>query len=1381
MSRVVQGEILMSEQTPEAKKALSKAVRTLRARLLEDLSGAMASAYLLQVKVAAQAKLDEAARVQRARLEQWLQEELRTLPKAEHAAARERLLAQVVTDAAFTLLLRLITLRLLEASGLRREKVVTGGWESTAYKDFRQLAPELVQGDPTEGYATLLGLLFSELSLELPGLFGDVRLTALVPIPPATLRAVVQALNAPELESCWRDDTTLGWVYQYWNDPEREALDKKLNEQKKLQNHEIASKTQMFTERYMVEWLLHNSLGTQWLAICRKHGWTAEVERKGADGQSLLERLDARRAAWRAKREQGSEPLDALMPIEGGQEAAWKYWVPQPIVPDMVDKAPSSLRAYKLLDPACGSGHFLVIAVGLLFELYREEARQRGEAHQPEWQPKAIVESILSHNLYGLDIDPRAVQLAAAALWLKAKQLCPEAEPSALNLVAPNLSLASLPHDDPALRELCASVERETGIPSALTLKVVHALHGADHLGTLLKVDAELEAALDGFEREAGGTALGRRKPQQGNLLAEQAFGPDQLLLVTREQAKATLLNRLEDFLSQHGGADDLGLRLRGEQLAAGVRFVRMVQEGQYDLVVGNPPYQGTSKMADAKYVQKHYPRGKADLYAAFLERGLQLAKEGGVSALLTMRNWMFIKQYAELREWLLESFDLRLLGDVDRGAFDEVPNEVLAAVMSLFRRARPGDASLALQPTPLDDKSYDRERTKRKRAAVLCQVGRFEFEVERLKVVPERPVVYWWDANFLAQYCCAPKVGDVGPVRLGLSTSDNPRFLRCIWELVKGKSRRLGTNCWEYDITGWRPLISGAAGVAWIAPLDLAVQWRTCGIELELFPAAVLRNPEQQMLGGVAFTPMGNTFAARQHRFLSMFDAVGRSVISGDRAQALANMNSSLGRRIMADLNPSITFTAGDVERMPLLPLAGASSVVETLDTAFTLHESHREPSVEFTQPGPSPWRYAQDWAQRAVDRPEGDPLPPYEPEFDPEPPSDYLSFALGVALGRFGARGEGILDPRIADLSHALPHGTLYLSALHEEDGLAHLAAAPLLAAWQTHGTAIQRGEKAEKTLREYLSQKFFAEVHRGMYENRPIHFPLSSEKKSFVAWVNIHRWHAGTLRALLADHLYPDKQRLEGEIVDLREAKRSADKKQAREAERRFAQVNAWLDELSAFIAAVEQCAEKGPPPTDAKCPARETDRRFVMDLDDGVMINAAALWPLLDPQWKDPKKWWKQLALAEGKKDYDWAHLSARYFPTRVYDKCKKDPSLGVAHGCFWKLHPENAYKWELRLQDEIGPEFKLDEPARTEDEAFTAAWIQASSDHYRAAFEAEHPEKVEALVAAEHKRREKKRRKAGEGEDEAQGELGLEGDEEENAEEALEQGAPLKNK
>ncbi len=254
--------------------------------------------------------------------------------------------------------------------------------------------------------------------------------------------------------------------------------------------------------------------------------------------------------------------------------------------------------------------------------------------------------------------------------------------------------------------------------------------------------------------------------------------------------------------------------------------------------------------------------------------------------------------------------------------------------------------------------------------------------------------------------------------------------------------------------------------------------------------------------------------------------------------------------------------------------------------------------------------------------------------------------------------------------------------------------------------------------------------------MYESRPIHWPLSSEKKTFIAWVTIHRWNENTLRVLLADHLGVALKRLDGEIDDRRTARDGADKKAAREAEKRYAKVQRRREELVSFIAAVEQCAEHGPPPTDSACPAREANARYVPDLDDGVMINSAALWPLLLPQWKEPKKWWKELATAQGKKDYDWSHLAMRYWPTRVERKCQANPSFGVAHGCFWKYHPDRAWAWELRLQDEIGPDFRIEEgPYRGDGghEAHRAAWLR------------DRPEEALGAVEKEALRRRRKRK------------------------------------
>ncbi|TVQ94623.1 MAG: BREX-6 system adenine-specific DNA-methyltransferase PglX [Deltaproteobacteria bacterium] len=1313
--------------TADAKTALSSTIQGLRARLLDDLHASTETAYRLSVR-AQDAGLSAEARDRRKRLEDWIAEQRRAdLGAGRKAKARsdEDHRRDIEKQAAYTLLNRLIVLRILEArpeqgEPLRAPPVVTGGWESRGYKDFRSLAPALVRGDPTEGYATLLQLLFEDLALDLPGIFGPAGVAELVPITPATLRAVIEALDAPALASCWTDELTLGWVYQYWNDPERDQIDAQLNSGKKLQAHQIASKTQLFTERYMVDWLLQNSLGPMWLAMCRKHGWTPEVQ---ADG--TLDRLEARRVAWRAQREAGEVPLTALMPLESEAERRWAYYVPQPIPQSAVAQAPETVRDLRLLDPAMGSGHFLLVAFDLLTALYREEARHRGEQGQARWSDQAIAERILSHNLHGIDLDARAVQIAAASLWIRARRFAHQARPQSLNLVASNLRLASLPDDDPALVELRREVESEIGVPAALTDRIVHALRGADHLGSLLRVDGEVSRAISEHE-----TALGRIKPEQGGLFTGFKQEAERVPM-GREAAKSALVLALESFLDRRTSAEDLGLRMRGAQLAAGVRFVRLLREGSYDLVVGNPPYQGTSKMADAAYVKKHYELGKADLFAAFLLRGLELAREGGTSALLTMRNWMFIKQYAGLREHLLALHSLRSMADLDWGSFAEM-KDVKVNISIFMCGVDSKDPSLAIAPTGTSPSDRTAAAILQKEAGLRVQTERYDFDPAALKVVPEWPLVYWWGEATLSAYQSAPLIGVVSPAAKGLCTCNDTRFLRFGWESQPS------------SLIEWVPSVHGAKGVVWMDPCDTMVNWNTSGLEIKADQdhryssiSKHVRSPHYYFRRGVAFSMIGSSFTARVHRYPSIFGNKGSSVFPDDLAGAVCAMNSTRAREILESLNPGIGFEVGDVNRLPLFPIPDADRIFAQIEAAFSTHEAHREPSVEFRRPGPSPWTYAQDWAQRAVDRPEGAPLPPYEEVLEPEPPTDHLSFALGVALGRFGPAGEGVLDPSTADLSHALPAGILFLDTTLDEadrrDGLGHPAAAPLHAAWQTHRAAIG----TRRTLRAWLAADFFKDVHRQMYDNRPIHWPLSSAKRTFVAWVNIHRMNGRTLRVLLADHLMPALSRLEGALNDLREARDGADQKASRAAEKQFDRVFKAKEELVAFIEQVEACADQGPPPVDRTCPPREQDAAYDPDLDDGVMINSAALWPLLEPQWKDPKKWAKELATAKGRKDYDWSHLAMRYWPTRVDKKCQADPSLGVAHGCFWRYHPERAWAWELRLQDEIAPDFRIEEPPYRP--GGRDLGDQGDQPH-RATFLAEEPEAALAAIEKEAVRR-----------------------------------------
>ncbi|TVP98543.1 MAG: BREX-6 system adenine-specific DNA-methyltransferase PglX, partial [Planctomycetaceae bacterium] len=577
--------------TPEAKTFLSKTIRRLRTRLLDDFRSSGDSTYQFAIRNLKDAKLDGALAARRRRIEEWLDEQVRSEAGKKTKRTAEDFRRDLEQQAAYTLLNRLLILRLMEAGRLRHGTLAAQGWNSETYKTFRQIARAITQDDETEGFAFLLQLVFEDLAVEMPGLYGPAGVAELLPVPPATLRAVIEALADPLLDSCWTDDMTLGWVYQYWNDPQREALDAKINDGGKIEPHEIASKTQMFTERYMVDWLLQNSLGPMWLAMCKQHGWTPDAESTGT-----LDQLEQRRIEWRAKRDAGQVELTDLMPLHSELEQRWAYYVPQPIPDDAVKQAPKSVRDLKILDPAVGSGHFLIVAFDLLLALYREEARHRGEAADSDsekWSDRGIVERILEHNLHGIDLDPRAVQIAAAALWLKARAACPQAQPRQLNLVASNLRLGSLPNDDPALVELRSVVEKETGMPAELTDTIVQALRGADHLGSLLQIDKAVDQAIEKHETELATRPLVWQRDLFGTPIIQQRR-IDFDAIATRR----SLLDGLDVFLSRHTSGEDLGLRTRGEQLAAGVRFMRLVKEGSYDLVVANPPYQGTSKMA---------------------------------------------------------------------------------------------------------------------------------------------------------------------------------------------------------------------------------------------------------------------------------------------------------------------------------------------------------------------------------------------------------------------------------------------------------------------------------------------------------------------------------------------------------------------------------------------------------------------------------------------------------------------------------------------------------------------------------------------------------------------------------------------------------------
>jgi len=216
-----------------------------------------------------------------------------------------------------------------------------------------------------------------------------------------------------------------------------------------------------------------------------RNGWSPDAVEK-------IENLKARRTEWNQKISNKEVLETDSMPVNGDEEF-WKYYVPQGLDEETVKAAPISLDKLKILDPAMGSGHFLVYVFDFLWELYHDQARLQGQ----EYTPKQIIDWILNNNLHGIDIDNRAVQIGAAALYIKAKKKQHGYQIKKLNLVASDLGISHLEKDDPAILAFVKILEDELKLSKKISLEIINALKGADYLGSLLQVDKEIERIVE--------------------------------------------------------------------------------------------------------------------------------------------------------------------------------------------------------------------------------------------------------------------------------------------------------------------------------------------------------------------------------------------------------------------------------------------------------------------------------------------------------------------------------------------------------------------------------------------------------------------------------------------------------------------------------------------------------------------------------------------------------------------------------------------------------------------------------------------------------------------------------------------------------------------
>ena len=567
--------------------------------------------------------------------------------RAAGATAREAV-TDHVRDAAFTTLNRFVALKMLEARQLVQE-CITKGEQSAGYREFCGMAPGLALLTDSAGYRLYIESLFDEFSTEIKVLF-DRRDAASVLWPKRqTFETLLAILNAPDLSGVWSEDETIGWLYQFFNsDDEREMMGR--GKRPPANSRELAVRNQFFTPRYVVKFLVDNTLGRLWLEM---------------NGEQT--RLTKLCEYFVRSADEPSQPRRR--------------------------KDPRDLR---ILDPACGSGHFLLYSFDLLLAIYEEAWSAEGPAPQSEAMGRSLREDypdladlrravpklVIEHNLHGVDIDPRCAQIAALALWLRAQRAWKDlgiASSDRPRIQRTHIVVAEpMPGDAALVDEFAARLDPP--LLRDLFKKMVGESRLAGELGTLLRVEdgiaAELGRAREQFvkQRQTSGFLPGMEPVVKQGALDLSGIDDDHFF----HEAEARIIDALRAFAETATGSANVRRRLFAGDAAQGVALIDLVRT-QFDVVLMNPPF-GACSLAAKKEFEKSYPRTKNDVYAAFVERGIELLHSHGLLGAITSRTGFFLSSFQKWREEiLLKEAPPVVFADLGYGVLDSAMVEVAA------------------------------------------------------------------------------------------------------------------------------------------------------------------------------------------------------------------------------------------------------------------------------------------------------------------------------------------------------------------------------------------------------------------------------------------------------------------------------------------------------------------------------------------------------------------------------------------------------------------------------------------------------------------------------------------------------------------------------
>lgn len=762
---------------------------------------------------------------------------------AEEKAQRRELIQQidakgyeqVMEEVAYTWFNRFIALRFMEVnnylpSHIRVFSDANGAFKPEILSDVLHLElPGLdtgkvagyIESNDTEGlYRYLLLTQCNALNESLPRMFERMGGYTEMLLPNNILKpdSVLGRMVSDIPEEDWQDAVQIiGWLYQYYNTELKDDTFARLKKNVKITKERIPAATQLFTPDWIVRYMVENSLGRLWVE---------------------------------------GHPNDAL-------KFGWKYYLDEAKQEPEVEAQLTKLRAeyaaikpeeIKVIDPCMGSGHILVYAFDVLMQIYTSVG----------WSEREAAQSILKNNLYGLDIDDRAAQLAYFAVMMKARQ-----------------------YDR---RLLTRGIQPN-----------VYAIHESNHIPSMAieyfhQGDARLKTDIERL------VAAMRDAKEYGSILSVAPVDFARLYIRFDEI-------RDEIHMLQPVVMDELLPMVQCAELLA----------QKYDVVVTNPPYMGGSGM-DATlsgYVKKHYPDSKSDLFAVFIERCNELIKKNAFQGMITQHAWMFLSSYEKLRAKLLK-VDIVNMAHLGARAFEEIGGEVVQTTSFVLRKSHiadcKGEYCRLIEPTTQQGKED----------MFTAGENRYEADQSNFSKIPGAPVAYWAGPRIQHAFAAAPLFP--GNTKKGVLTGDNERFLRLWHEVYISKIGMTIASHGEMvkSKKKWFPVTSGGPMRKWYGNFDTIVNLENDGFEIRTTVKNYrLREQAYYFREAITWTEVSSgIFSCRYVPHTILFGNGGpvSFFANDDLFYCLAFLNTSATMSMLTYLAPTINYGPEQINKLPIL-----------------------------------------------------------------------------------------------------------------------------------------------------------------------------------------------------------------------------------------------------------------------------------------------------------------------------------------------------------------------------------------------------------------------------------------------------------------------------